>query len=118
MQFGLLAGAWWLKENGHDSTQRRIATYMGVDEQMTGQVAKRLEAAGLVRREPRPQDARARDVILTAEGMRVLSSTADEMVQIEAEFFGMLGEKEDAVVDGLRLIARTVYEIPSATGAI
>lgn len=118
MQFGLLAGAWWLGEEGHDSTQRRIATYMGIDEQMVGQVAKRLETAGLVRRERGKRDARAREVVLTPAGKQVLSASTEDMIRIDEEFFGELGDNEAAVVDGLRQIARSAYGEASATGAI
>jgi DNA-binding MarR family transcriptional regulator len=118
MQFGLLAGAWWLGEEGHESTQRRIATYMGIDEQMVGQVAKRLEAAGLVRRERGKRDARAREVVLTPEGTAVLSAATEDMIRIDDEFFGELGDDEDAVVSGLRKIARSAYREASETGAI
>ena len=118
MQYGLLAGAWWLGEEGHESTQRRIAVYMGVDEQMVGQVAKRLEAAGLIRRERGKRDARAREVVLTPAGTKVLSAATDAMVRLDEEFFGQLGDDETTVVGGLRQIARSAYREPSATGAI
>lgn len=118
VQFGLLAGAWWLGEEGHESTQRRIAVYMGVDEQMVGQVAKRLETAGLVGRERGKRDARAREVVLTTKGMKIFGAASDVMIRIDDEFFGELGDKRDAVVDGLRQIARSAYGEASATGAI
>ena len=118
MQFALLAGAWWLQDQGLESTQRRIASYMGVDEQMVGQVAKRLEVAGLIRRERGKRDARAREVVLTPEGTAVLSAATDDMVRVDDEFFAGFGEDEDAVVSGLRRIARSAYGEASETGAI
>lgn len=41
----------------------------------------RLAAAGLVAKRPDPDDARARRVVLTSEGRRVLKATAPEHVE-------------------------------------
>jgi DNA-binding MarR family transcriptional regulator len=118
MQYALLAGAWWLSDQGLAGTQRRIASYMGIDEQMVGQVAKRLETAGLVRRDRAERDARAREVNVTPSGMKILSAATDDMLRLDEEFFGQLGGSEATVVEGLRQIARSAYREPSTTGAI
>src|SRR4051794_25495275 len=67
-QFVLLACAWWLASTGEPPTQVRLAEQAGTDVTMTSDVVTRLEASGLLRREPHPRDGRAKVVTVTEQG--------------------------------------------------
>ncbi|MFE4540028.1 MarR family winged helix-turn-helix transcriptional regulator [Streptomyces scopuliridis] len=49
-----------------------LATEIGIDRSVTSRHASRLEAAGLLRREPDPSDRRATLLVLTPDGERVV----------------------------------------------
>lgn len=107
VQFVLLTVAWWHEEHGAGAaTQTVVATTAGTDPMMTSQVLRRLEADGLVRREPHPDDARARCVGLTDEGRARLAAALPAVEAVDAEVFGRIPARErDAFVRRLVVLA-------------
>ncbi|MHB8554725.1 MAG: DUF4160 domain-containing protein [Candidatus Dormibacteria bacterium] len=80
VQFVLLASTWWLGENGEAPSQRQLAEHCGTDPMMTSQVARTLEAKGLLTRDADPADCRVRRMRVTAAG-RQLALTAIAVVE-------------------------------------
>jgi DNA-binding MarR family transcriptional regulator len=106
VQFVLLACAWWLSSTDEPTTQVRLAAQAGTDVKMTSDVVARLEAKGLVRRDPHPTDARAKVVTVTAEGAVLARRAIEDVEAADARFF--------AAVDTPALVA--VLTTLSASG--
>jgi DNA-binding MarR family transcriptional regulator len=90
VQFVLLATLAWLPTS--PVTQRTLADYAHTDPMMTSQVIRGLEARALVRREPHPDDARARAVSITAAGVRLVNRANTAVEAADEKFFGRLGD--------------------------
>jgi DNA-binding MarR family transcriptional regulator len=70
----------------------------------SGGMTKRLaalEARGLIRREPDPNDGRSTSVTLTREGKRLVDAILPEHVANEERLLGELSDKERAELAGL-----------------
>jgi DNA-binding MarR family transcriptional regulator len=91
VQFVLLASAWWLEEHEGPATQARVARHAATDPMMTSQVLRRLEAGGLVTREPDRNDTRARRVSLTGAGRSLLTTALADVEAADRDFFAALG---------------------------
>jgi len=75
---------------GEGAIQQQIGSAMGIDPSTMVALVDQLERAGLARRRPHPQDRRAREVLITPKGRRVLK-LARELAE----------EVEDDVLQGL-----------------
>jgi len=87
VQFVLLASLWWLSEQGDPPTQKELADRAGTDAMMTSQVLRKLEAAGLIERNPHPRDSRARLLAVTREGREKLRAALSDVEAADARFF-------------------------------
>lgn len=87
VQFVLLASVWWLGETEGAPTQRRVADHAGTDPMMTSQVVRALESRGLLRRDPDPDDARARRLVLSTRGRDVVRAALPDVEAVDARFF-------------------------------
>jgi MarR family transcriptional regulator, lower aerobic nicotinate degradation pathway regulator len=87
VQYAALAAAQRLP--GMD--QRTLAHAIGFDTSTTGGVIDRLEARGLLRRQPSPEDRRVRRIHLTAEGEALLARAAPAMLKAQQRIVGPLG---------------------------
>ena len=97
-----------LDELGRDDglTPDELARRLGVDVSTVTRTAQRMEAAGLVRREPDPADARLVRVVLTAEGRTVAGRLPALLGDVYERFLAPLDAKERAkLVDLLRRLA-------------
>lgn len=103
----LLAGLADRVESEGPITQAGLAQALGADAMMTSQVLRTLEGAGLVRRERDPKDTRARNVVLTEEGVRKLGQVRPLLSHIDEAFFDPLGKKEKRFVKSLKKLWRT-----------
>jgi DNA-binding MarR family transcriptional regulator len=102
VQFVLLASLWWLRDDtGEDPTQARLAEQAGTDPMMTSQVARKLQARGLLDRAPDPADARAWRVRLTVTGRATVASALADVEAADAEYFGSLGSDTAAFLRAL-----------------
>jgi DNA-binding MarR family transcriptional regulator len=88
VQFVLLASLWWLEEQQSEPpSQARLAEQAGTDPMMTSQVLRKLEAAGLIERNPHPRDSRARLLAVTPEGRERLRAALRDVAAADARFF-------------------------------
>jgi len=87
VQFVLLACAWWLGQQGEPPRQSQVAAQAGTDPKMTSDVVARLEAKGLLRREPDPADARAKFVLVTPAGADLAARAIEVVEAADAAFF-------------------------------
>jgi DNA-binding MarR family transcriptional regulator len=106
VQFVLLTTTWWLGRSGEPPSQRRLAGRAGTDTMMTSQVVRKLAERGLLARETDAQDARARRLRVTDEGLRLLADALDAVEDADAAFFASLGESTPDFVAALAKLAR------------
>ena len=102
MQFVILATVAKISESGEIVTQRHIARFAAIDENMTSQVIRSLIEKGLISRSHHPDDARAYLIMLTdagrdlmAEGRTLIAPLREESAPIrgrEEEFTDLLRE--------------------------
>lgn len=90
VQFAALAAA--QRQPGMD--QRTLAREISFDTSTTGGVIDRLEARGLLQRQPAPEDRRVRRIHLTAEGAAVLAQAVPGMLQAQQRILGPLAPAE------------------------
>src|SRR5215204_1790481 len=65
--------------------QQEIGSAMGIDPSTMVALVDKLERAGLARRRPHPDDRRAREVLITAKGRRVLERARRMAAEVEEE---------------------------------
>ncbi len=90
VQFVLLASTWWLAEHEGPPRQRDLAEHAGTDPMMTSQVARTLEAKGLLVREPDPDDGRAWRLRPTPEGTALAARAVRAVEDADEAFFAAL----------------------------
>lgn len=74
--------------------QSEIVVRMGLSKQAVQQLIKDLEAAGIVRREPDPDDARGRIVMFTEAGLNANRDSVRAKRKVEATMRAQLGDAE------------------------
>lgn len=94
VQFVLLASAWWLTQvAGEQPSQRRIAEHANTDAMMTSQVIRTLADKGLLRRSTNPDDARARVIEVTSEGVELAVRAVRVVEEADRVFFEAAGDQ-------------------------
>jgi DNA-binding MarR family transcriptional regulator len=105
VQFVLLTTLWWLADHEEPPTQTRLAEQAATDLMMTSQVLRRLEARGLLERQPDPNDARTRRLELTTSGLALVAGALAAVEQVDREHFERLGARLPAFVGDLATLA-------------
>jgi MarR family transcriptional regulator, lower aerobic nicotinate degradation pathway regulator len=83
--------------------QQELGSAMGVDPSTMVSLIDQLETAGLANRRPRPTDRRAREVVITPKGRRVLEQARRLAMQVEDEVLrGLSGAERRHVLALLR----------------
>lgn len=113
VQFAALAAA--QRQAGMD--QRTLARAIGFDTSTTGGVIDRLEARGLLRRQPAPEDRRVRRIHLTAGGEALLAQATPAMLKAQQRIVGPLGPAEQAQFIGLLKTLVAAHEDDRATAS-
>jgi DNA-binding MarR family transcriptional regulator len=102
VQFVLLASLWWLEEHDPDPpTQSRLAAYAGIDQMMTSQVLRKLEAQKLLDRPADTKDARARRLRLTPGGRQHVARALAAVQRADTDYFAPLGDRHEAFLEAL-----------------
>ena len=81
--------------------QQEIGAAMGIDPSTMVALIDQLEAAGLAKRRARPTDRRAREVVITRKGRRVLGQARQLATQVEDEVLRGLSGAERGQMLGL-----------------
>jgi DNA-binding MarR family transcriptional regulator len=90
--------------------QQELGAAMGVDPSTMVSLIDQLEAAGLAKRRPRPTDRRAREVVITPKGRRVLEQARRLAMQVEHHVLRGLSRAERRRM--LALLRRAVDSAP------
>ncbi len=102
-QFTVLASAAWLEahasEHGEPVTQVLISAHAKTDAVMTSEVLRRLERKALLRRLPQPTDGRAKRIVLTAAGQRLVRRAVALVEAVDGTFFASPGPELRALAE-------------------
>lgn len=109
---------WQVQRNG-PSTQRRLATDLGVSPRHVTGLVDALELDGFARRQPHPHDRRAFLVGLTAQGEATMAQMKEQRREAAEE---LVADLDVAAVDRLRkslavVLARLRHQVASAATA-
>jgi DNA-binding MarR family transcriptional regulator len=74
--------------------QQEIGSAMGIDPSTMVALVDKLEGDGLARRRPLPHDRRAREVLITGKGRRVLERAREMAAEVEKEVLQGLSASE------------------------
>jgi DNA-binding MarR family transcriptional regulator len=105
VQFTILVSIGKLPDAGLTATQRHIARFAGIDENMTSQVIRHLIEKGFISRSHHPEDARAYIIELTDEGHQMIARARELIVPMREAFFSPIKGREEELADLLRQIA-------------
>jgi DNA-binding MarR family transcriptional regulator len=92
------------------ANQQEIGSAMGVDPSTMVSLVDELEAAGLAKRRPHPRDRRAREVVISAKGRRVLEQARGLAAQVEEDVLQGLTAAERR--EFLALLRRALASAP------
>jgi DNA-binding MarR family transcriptional regulator len=93
------------------ANQQEIGAAMGIDPSTMVSLIDQLESAGLAKRRPRPTDRRAREVVITPKGRRVLKQARQLALQVEDDVLRGLNGAERRQL--LALLRRALSSAPS-----
>lgn len=84
-----------------------ITAHAGVSKQAMNYLLNQLEQAGYFEREPDPDDARAKRIVLTRRGEAVRRTIRDAVSELEAEWAALLGQRRFTM---LKRLLRELYD--------
>jgi MarR family transcriptional regulator for hemolysin len=90
--------------------QQELGSAMGVDPSTMVSLIDQLETTGLAKRRPRPTDRRAREVVITPKGRRVLERARELAMEVENDVLRGLSDAERRRM--LALVRRALDSAP------
>ena len=86
---GVTRSQWWVlanlsRHNGKGMMQTELAKVMDVGKVTLGGLIDRLEASGLVKRQADPSDRRAKRVVMTPKGIKLLADIQEIATEVNA----------------------------------
>jgi DNA-binding MarR family transcriptional regulator len=90
-QFVLMASTHWLTLHNESVTQVLLAANTKIDPMTTSTVLRTLQAKGLLKRQEHSTDTRAKIVVLTEEGKKVIKQAVKAVEKFDEAFFAPLG---------------------------
>ncbi len=104
------AGALFAIAKAGRPSQRHIGATLGLGEAAVTGLVNRLETAGLVRREPDPDDRRARRLTLTDEGRHALDVIEPARLALNHRIAELLGDDAERVAAALQRLTRIDHD--------
>lgn len=92
-QFVLLASAHWLIIHEQEVTQVILSTHTQIDPMTTSTVLRTLQSKGLLQRKEHAKDTRAKTIILTTAGIKIIKEAVKTVESFDADFFSPLGKE-------------------------
>jgi DNA-binding MarR family transcriptional regulator len=96
---GITRSQWWVlanlsRHNGQGMMQTELAKVMDVGKVTLGGLIDRLEAGGLVKRQPDPTDRRAKRVVMTPKGTKLLSDIQSIATKVNDQILNGIGRND------------------------
>jgi DNA-binding MarR family transcriptional regulator len=83
--------------------QQQVGSAMGIDPSTMVSLVDQLERAGLAKRRPHERDRRARELLLTSKGQRILKRARELAKEVEGDILqGLSGAEREQLVALLR----------------
>ena len=101
-QFIMLTSLRIMAIDGKPVTQADLAGFLQADKMMVSEVVRTLEKKGYVLRQSHPVDRRAKSLVITDEGIRVVDVALKEAVKFDEEFFSVIGEDKETLMGILK----------------
>jgi DNA-binding MarR family transcriptional regulator len=92
-QFVLLASIHWLTLHKQEVTQVVLSNHTKIDPMTTSTVLRTLQQKGFIQRQEHLTDTRAKTVVLTEEGKKLIKKAVVTVEKFDIEFFSVLGNK-------------------------
>jgi DNA-binding MarR family transcriptional regulator len=92
-QFVLLASIHWLTLHKQEVTQVVLSNHTKIDPMTTSTVLRTLQQKGFIQRQEHLTDTRAKTVVLTEEGKKLIKKAVVTVEKFDTEFFSILGNK-------------------------
>ncbi len=90
-QFVLMASIHWLTLQQQEVTQILLSSHTKIDPMTTSTVLRTLQRKGLVARQEHATDTRAKTVVLTDAGKKLIKKAVVTVEQFDHDFFAPLG---------------------------
>jgi DNA-binding MarR family transcriptional regulator len=103
VQYTILAAVLRLGQHESNVTQAMVCRHADMDPNMSSEVVRSLEAKGLLRRTPHPDDGRAATLRITCAGKELAWAAQQEIAPLIESFFAPLGEDRPEL---LRMLKR------------
>lgn len=104
------------EQSGQDIFQRDIENEFGIRRSTASMMLKRMEQNGLIRREPVPQDARLKRLILTEQANRLHAEIGQQMNSIDLELCqGIPPEELETCLRVLRQMRKNIEKSEKTT---
>ena len=92
---GVTRSQWWVlanlsRHNGKGMMQTELAKVMDVGKVTLGGLIDRLEASGLVKRQADPSDRRAKRVVMTPKGIKLLADIQEIATEVNARIMNSI----------------------------
>jgi MarR family transcriptional regulator, organic hydroperoxide resistance regulator len=92
-QFVLMASIHWLTLQKQEVTQIILSAHTKIDPMTTSTVLRTLQQKGFIQRQEHITDTRAKTVVLTEEGKKIVKKAVVTVEKFDADFFSVLGSK-------------------------
>ena len=93
-QFVILALLYWCEENKITPNQIFLVNKTKLDKMTVSQALKKLVSIELVKRKECSEDTRAKVVVLTAKGQKLILEIIPKIEQADAEYFANINKSE------------------------
>ncbi len=122
---GITRSQWWVlanlsRDDGTAMMQTELARVMDVGKVTLGGLIDRLESAGLVRRQADPQDRRAKRIVMTQKGSRLLAEIQTIAREVNASIMTGIPKNDIARAEALLLKMKqqliTMDAVPGIAG--
>ncbi|WP_166351265.1 MarR family winged helix-turn-helix transcriptional regulator [Phytoactinopolyspora limicola] len=115
-RYALMASLHGLSQSGGLPTQRELADFSGLEPMFVSKLARALEQAGLIARQTKADDPRARELTLTTNGQAVLDEARAIVSRLEERRLAALGT-DDATRHQLGNLLHTLLHQPLSADA-
>jgi MarR family transcriptional regulator, organic hydroperoxide resistance regulator len=92
-QFVLMASIHWLTIHKQEVTQIVLSAHTKIDPMTTSTVLRTLQQKGFIQRQEHLTDTRAKTVVLTEDGKKIIKKAVVTVEKFDTKFFSVLGNK-------------------------
>jgi DNA-binding MarR family transcriptional regulator len=123
---GVTRSQWWVlanlsRHNGEGMMQTELAKVMDVGKVTLGGLIDRLEVSGYVERQPDPVDRRAKRVVMTVKGTKLLSQIQKVAKKVNGEIMGGIASgdvvRAETVLHKMKQRLIAMDAVPGASNA-